>query len=184
MVYPVLFLVRRIAFVLAVLTLGEYVLAQILIQLYLAVTVAGYLLHFKPLDSSFKNRIEVFNECFAMLTNYTLLYFTNFVTEVETRSQYSYSFIACLGISFLVHMIFLIASNIKSAKLSCKKCSNKRKAKKIMDEKNALQAQKDAEASNSGPHSFPFVVDEMGNKYFLHPDCKCTLGCTLSKIEQ
>lgn len=144
--------------------------------------VAGYLLHFKPLDSSFKNRIEVFNECFAILTNYTLLFFTNFVNNVDQRNQLAYAFIACLGISFLVHLIFLIASNIKSTKLSCKKCSNKRKHKKIMDEKKALQEQQTNDANR--PQSFPFVVDEMGNKYTLHPDCKCTLGCTLSVTEQ
>ena len=57
--YPVFFFGSRIAFAVSAVMLGDFLWAQLAIQMTVSVLSAAYLLQFRPLESPFSVRMEV-----------------------------------------------------------------------------------------------------------------------------
>ena len=81
MVIPAMFFLRRIAFVLSVLFMGNFVLGQLATLCYTSLLMCFLLQWFRPLESRFANYIETFNEVTVLALIYPLLCFTDFMID-------------------------------------------------------------------------------------------------------
>ena len=79
--WPILFFVRRVGFVLLVLHVRETLWAQLAAQNFVSLGMVIYLQWYKPFEQNFNNNIETFNEATALVMTYFLLCFTDFVPE-------------------------------------------------------------------------------------------------------
>ena len=112
LVYPMQFFARRIVFVVSAIFLGDYIWAQLTIQMTVTVLSAAYMLHFRPLDSPFANRIEVMNECTILALSYHLLGFTDLVPDAVIRNKIGFSYMGVTLLNIGVHLIFLVWNSI------------------------------------------------------------------------
>ena len=71
------------------------------------------------IDSS-KRRTEYFNECILMLTVYTIICFTPFVPEVETKFYIGYMAISLVVLHLVVNLLIIFRSTVLLIKLKCK----------------------------------------------------------------
>ena len=85
LLYPTLFFARRIALIVSVLLVGDYLWVQLAIQFAFSTTMLIYLMHVWPLETSFATKMEVFNECTIIVLHYGLMCFTDYVPEPSTR---------------------------------------------------------------------------------------------------
>ena len=85
LLYPAIFFARRIALITSVLLIGNFLWIQLAIQFTFCTTMVIYLMHVKPLETSFANKMEVFNECTIIFLHYGLMCFTDFVPEPSIR---------------------------------------------------------------------------------------------------
>ena len=72
--------------------------------------IVVYLVHFKPYESSIRNRVEVINEIFFMLFTYSLIPFTEpYTLEQETKFKLGYVSIG-ISIGYLIfNFVYLLA---------------------------------------------------------------------------
>ena len=108
LLYPGLFFARRIALIVSVLLIGDYLWVQLAIQLAFSTTMVIYLMHVWPLETSLATKIEVFNECTIVVLHYGLLCFTDYVPDPTTRSWLGLAYITVSLSNLLVHLFLLV----------------------------------------------------------------------------
>ena len=82
-----------------------------------------YLMLYKPMQSPFTNRMEVFNECTCIVLMYHIMCFSDFVPEASTRSGLGIGFITIIFSNVAVHLFFMIKDNYERVKQKImKKC--------------------------------------------------------------
>ena len=108
-----LFFARRIALIISVLCIGDYLWVQLAIQFAFSTTMMIYLMHVWPLMTSFANKMEVFNECTIIVLHYGLMCFTDFVPEPDTRYQLGWHYIIVFLSNLLVHLSVLFSTSGK-----------------------------------------------------------------------
>ena len=114
-------LARRLIFVLCILWMDHFVTGQLMIQF---ATNIGLIIFFqlkKPLDSSFANKMETFNECTMLFINYHLLCFTDFAPSVERRRELGFSYIAVMLSNIGLHLTLISAASFVAFKLRLRK---------------------------------------------------------------
>ena len=129
---PISFFAKRLIIASILVTGNKFLWIQVALLNFTALASIGITLWYMPLESFQANVFEVFNDCTLLSLTYLLWCFTDIVGEPETRHELGYVFIAVSLGNIAVHMIFLIYESIYRAKLSCKRCTNKRRAKKRM----------------------------------------------------
>lgn len=67
-----------------------------------------YLVYYRPLESPFTNRMEVFNECCCVLLMYHIMCFSDFVPRAATRNGIGFGFIVTIFANVAVHLFFMI----------------------------------------------------------------------------
>ena len=77
--YPVMFLTRRILFVLIVLWLYTNVILQLALQISITLISYAYLTHFKPFEDRIVQELEVFNEVMLLIMIDVLVCFTDII---------------------------------------------------------------------------------------------------------
>lgn len=85
LLHPFLSLLRKLSLVYVLVYMQNYPVFTIFLvnlQALILITEVSYV---NPYESSLKNKIELLNECFALLKNYHLLMFTDFLSDVDTR---------------------------------------------------------------------------------------------------
>lgn len=82
-----LFFLRRIAFVLSAIYLGDFVWGQIQLQLSFALANILFILWCQPYESRFDNIKEALNEAFILCLSYMAISFTDFVPDPEIRNE-------------------------------------------------------------------------------------------------
>ena len=65
------------------------------------------------LSTTFKRRIELFNECTIIVLVYTLLCFTDFVPDPEVRSSIGTFFVGLCCFNLSVHLVILLGTSGK-----------------------------------------------------------------------
>lgn len=84
---------------------------------------------YRPFESKFDNRLEIFNELGSLCLVYIAMCFTNFVQDPELRYDIGPFYIAAHGMMLLVHITILFVSAGKTTKQACKNCTKKSKDK-------------------------------------------------------
>ena len=116
LVSPVVYLTRRMFFVLSVVYLPEHLWLQLMIQFYISTAMVIYLVWFSPLMDKSACQIEAFNEVSTIFLMYHLLSFSDFVPSVETRNYMGYSFIFFVCINIAVHLSGIARENYSKLK--------------------------------------------------------------------
>ena len=80
--FYLVFIVRRLLFVVFTLFMRERNFFQIIAMNYLNLTMLIYNGYYKPFSSRFRNRVEVTNEVFITLATFHFMLFTDFTKDV------------------------------------------------------------------------------------------------------
>ena len=65
-----------------------------------------------PYIDTLKNNLELLNECFTLLTNYHLLLFTDYLSNVDTREIVGKSLIAVTISNVCINLAIICGVNI------------------------------------------------------------------------
>ena len=122
--YPAVFILRRSIFVLSCIFWKDFFWGQIALQTVSSLLMACYVMQFRPLETSFGNRMEVANECTTLVLLYGLLSFTISIPDPDYRSTGGLFYIGVIVNNVLVHVFFLTRDTGHNMKLGCKKCCN------------------------------------------------------------
>ena len=139
-----IFFGRRILFAVSAIYLGEFLWAQLAIQMAIFFLATSYQLVSKYMDSPFTNRIELMNECTILLLTYGELHFTEYMSEPVIRNGVGYFYIFVVLSNVIVHLIILSRDTciktkfacirfFQSCKFECRKLSNWRNQTKIQE---------------------------------------------------
>ncbi len=102
--YILIFLGRRILFVLSALLLTEWPLVQLNLLYVQSIIVLVYLIHSRPFEDPLMNRLEIFNELSIMVVSYASLVFTGITENEEIMYQTGWVVIIAILINILVNM--------------------------------------------------------------------------------
>ena len=91
----------------------------------------------RPLESRFANWLETFNEVMTLLVLYTVMCFSDYVTDPELRNWLGFAFIAFVCFQALVHMAIMFYDVYYSLRLLAKRYHNRRCHKRNMEEKKS-----------------------------------------------
>jgi hypothetical protein len=117
---PSFFLLRRLILAFAVVVVQEVLIGQIYLiwlQCIIAVCVMEYAYPFKTQG---ERRMELFNEVILILVLYTMMCFTQFVPEVDTREKIGYVSSGLVALHFLVNLAIMLSVSCCNAKKSCR----------------------------------------------------------------
>ena len=129
MLIPIMFFVRRFAFVCSALLMRDLLWGQLTIQIYISLGMCALIQWLRPLESRYANNIETFNEATMILLCYLLLCFTDFVPSAETRSTLGLYYI-CVGLgNIAIHLMIMLTGSLVSLKQSCRTRMLRRKAR-------------------------------------------------------
>ena len=116
---------------------------QIGVQIIFAMLSMMLIMQYRPYESSFANKLEIFNEACVTMLMYIGLCFTENIPDPGARSRIGLSFIISNVGMLLVHFSLLLAASIKAIKRKCKdRCAKKQKSPNSdqSSDKNAVTA--------------------------------------------
>lgn len=105
------FVIRRLVMAVScfVLPFGCF---QLVIMLSMNIATTSYLVHHKPQESKFKNRVELLNEFFIAIASYHMILFTDWIPDHHLQYNLGWSMIinvaACFVINILIFLYFVI----------------------------------------------------------------------------
>ena len=82
-------------------------MTQLAIQSAFSVVIAVYILHTRPLETPFANKMEVYNECTIITLSYGLLCFTDAVPDPEAQYTIGWSYIIVYLANITLHILLL-----------------------------------------------------------------------------
>jgi len=126
MLVSLAFFVRRSLLCLTLVFWYEFFWGQVAIQLMITLAMIILVGWTQPFDSSFANRIELFNEWIGLLILYCIMCFSDFVPDAETRNQNGVVLIGVICIHAGVHICFMLAGIFFKLKLWALRCYNRR----------------------------------------------------------
>ena len=112
--YPFFFMIRRAILALVARYCYNNIQLQLSLQLELTTLQLGYLLHFKPFDGSFAQKLEEFNEWCTMLLIGILYCMTEYVPSAEDKYLIGFFFIALIVSNLATHLFFLLREVVSS----------------------------------------------------------------------
>ena len=74
------------------------------------------------MESKFTNKMVLLNEVTTVWILYTVMCFTDYVTDPATRNIIGWAFIGVLGVFLAIHLMFLFGSTCKSLYRSLHRC--------------------------------------------------------------
>ncbi|TNV87552.1 hypothetical protein FGO68_gene2096 [Halteria grandinella] len=131
-VYSVVYMIRRLVFVIIALTLHKYPYAQAQLVIFCSIIVIIYNILVKPFSIPRLNELEVFNEICILIAAYHLVMFTDFdlsdpkaSIDLHLQIQYKcgWSMIAITTLNILVNMLVMLVESFYNLKLGFKKAS-------------------------------------------------------------
>ena len=106
--YPVFFIFKRVSFALSSLLLLHYVVLQLYVMIGITMVACLYVLHYRPFEDPFMNRMEVMNECFTLLLIYLAFCFTPLIQSVRDQYLIGFIFIGGMVVCIGTHLFFII----------------------------------------------------------------------------
>lgn len=104
---------RRMTLCLTLVLWQDFFWGQIFVCLMTSLILACLILATKPLDSSFSNRLEIFNEGMALLVLYMMMCFTDFIRQSSRRGTIGLIYCSLICVFAVVHLLFLITDSIR-----------------------------------------------------------------------
>lgn len=122
MLFPLVFMLRRILFVIAVCFLMDYTEAQVMLFMAPTMLNLSILAGVHPLEDLPTNRMETFNSCMVMSMIYCLLCFTPLALDPGARYLMGFMMIGLVGFNILVNIVVV---SITPARHSCLRCKSR-----------------------------------------------------------
>ena len=129
MMYPLIFLSRRLIFTLSAVIIIDFLWMQFFLQFTVSVAHVIYLMWYYPLEDNFTVLIEVFNECICIMQTYFMMLFTDFVPSAETRNDLSFFYVSIIFFYIAIHVYFLVKDFVNGLRLKLKQMAYRRKLK-------------------------------------------------------
>lgn len=127
LLWPLVFMLRRALFVVAVCVLIERIEMQIFLFMIPTLASMVILAWIKPLETSSANRLEVFNSCMILLMSYCLMSFTAMVEDPRARYEMGFIMVGLTGLNILINIVAVSIEPIRRSCMRCKVCWAKRK---------------------------------------------------------
>jgi len=105
---PIFFCIRRLIFSLTAVFWGDYIVFQMLALGACTSVQLAYLWKYEPLETKFMNRMEMMNEVTALAMLYTMLLFTPWMENLDTRYWTGYFFVGIMITNISIHFAFLL----------------------------------------------------------------------------
>jgi len=115
--YPLIFMVRRIAFsIVAIFTL-EHLFLQIWCLFIFSTLQLVFLFAVKPFDIPLMQGLEVFNELCSVILIYVMMCFSDANNDLEyTANYYDFAFLFGMAVNLIVHVYLLVKDSVLSIK--------------------------------------------------------------------
>ena len=136
--YPFFFVVRRAVLAIVARFCYNNIQLQLSLQLELTVLQLGYLLHFKPFEGSFAQKLEEFNEWCTMLLIGILYCLTEYVPSPEDRYVVGYFLIAIIVINLAVHLGILLKGVLSDICTKIKEKMHSKPARESLSEESEV----------------------------------------------
>jgi len=137
LLYTLVFFARRLAMALTLIMWHNFFWGQIAVQ-FGVVTFGIILLQLgQPMETSFANSRETFNEYFNLHILYLLMTFTPFVPEPETRHSLGFVYIIEVCLFVAIHLTFITWSAGSNLRMSLRRCCARRRARAIIRARQA-----------------------------------------------
>ena len=127
------YFMRRLMLSMTLVFWPEFLWGQISLQFLLSTFLIIIIQWIQPLESSFANRMETFNEVTTILILYTLMLFSDYIESSVTRSFVGLVYIGILVTFALVHLVPLFLDSFRKTHRCCKKVFIKCKIAKSKD---------------------------------------------------
>ena len=132
--FPFFFVIRRLAFVFAVIYMKDFLWGQIMTMFTCCIIMVIYLNYVWPFVDDILTKLELFNEIISIMLLYVMFTFTDWVPLAETRYYIGWVFITIIVAHLMTHMFLLIADSVSNCKKKQKE--KKYKARKALYTKN------------------------------------------------
>ena len=152
LIYPFLFIVRRLAFMVTVVFMASFTWAQISVQFASSLTMIFYYATVWPFENPMLTKLEIFNEVAAVLACYFMLCFTDWIGDPATRYSIGWLFIVLTCLHLGTHLALLIFNTYKTAKTKAKARFSKAKNTAAQEESQSKR-QKYVKKSTQNPQS-------------------------------
>ena len=126
LIYPFLFILRRLLFMASVIFMADFTWSQIAIQFSSCFTLVIYFGYVWPFESHSLTKIEIFNELASILLCYMMLCFTDWIPTAQMRYTLGWVFIMIIALHLGTHLALMI----KNTYLTAKEKARERYAKK------------------------------------------------------
>ena len=120
MLWPIMFLVRRILFVIAVCGVYNVVAIQLLMFMLPTMAVMMILALVKPLADLPTNRLEIYNSFSLLMMTYCIMCFTPFALDAEARYTMGYVMVILTVLNIGVNIYVIGKQPARMCKLKCK----------------------------------------------------------------
>ena len=81
---------------------------QIIIMLYMNIAIMIYVGHNRPLNTGFKNKLDLLNECFISNATYHMLLFTDWTLDEHEQYIAGWSMIINLAVCYIINLLCII----------------------------------------------------------------------------
>ena len=127
LLYPLLFVLRRILFVITVILFDDFVWLQIATQYACCVLMIIYYGYVWPFENHTVTKLEILNEVLTLFLCYFMLCFTDWVPDSSMRYYIGWLFIATVSIYLLITIGLLLINSITLLKERAKGNYSKQK---------------------------------------------------------
>ena len=131
LIFPFLFIIRRLFFTAVVIWLDWFIWAQIAMQFSTSIIMIIYLGYVWPFESHTITKLEIFNELIGFLLCYFMFCFTDWIGKSSTRYLCGWVFISIICLHLSTHLIMLLYNSFQVMREN----RRKKKYKKTIKEK-------------------------------------------------
>ena len=128
LIYPFLFILRRIVFMISVIFMAHFTWSQIAINFASSFTMVIYFGFVWPFESHGITKLEIFNEIITILLCYFMLCFTDWVPKAELRYAIGWIFIIVISLHLGFHLVILLNNTYIIVKQKAREKFYKRKS--------------------------------------------------------
>ena len=117
LLYPAIFIIRRVLFAVVAILFAEDVIVQIFSLLVFSTLQVLYLVQVKPFIEPLMQGLEIFNEVCTLALSYVMICLTDAnLSLVHTANYYDYAFLFGMVVNLAVHVFLLIKDIVLSLK--------------------------------------------------------------------
>ena len=115
---------RRISLLYVAMFIFQNAWLHICLYMFSNLLFLTYLVGLEPFESSFLNRLRIFNECTSLIIAYLIAMVNDLRYGPETNVKIGELMIYTLFASWTINLVIVVLFSLKSIYLWCKRCKN------------------------------------------------------------